>query len=314
LPFACVAYVNQANPDDSIAYVDFNRKEWTDQASAYFSTPFLGCLLFLVANASNFNSPFIAVRREASASTASSVVRFQAVAHGNIIHVPVQSTLSVEHACVANITTDQPYQQFNELILIVSEYNSRSEILSKFLSLYHVIESFMFKIPLVELGGANQGKMFSLRDFKRMYRRLDQSEGESIKVVMKGFWETSIAGKPFREYVSEGIAALAAPGAVQTEVDLFLARLGLFPENGFSQLSNGISAGSYANFLYSVRNAIVHNGETELHISHYNLTPTISALIEQVLMYPIVRLVISLIADNSSKVWYKGPALQLYQN
>jgi len=317
LPFASFGVVNASSLKDSIAYFNFNDPDWQQQLDqSKFNNQLLGCALNVLSESEtlDFTHAYILVRDDASLGEAiEASLRLQAISHGKTIHLPIESTVKPSLNAVTLISALNHYQQFNETLLILSEFNARSDILNKFLSLYHVIEGFMYKIPLVDLGASNNGKMFSIRDFRRLYNTVDVYETEAIKQTFKIFWDVKIGAIAFSKVVENAIKSTKSlPGYVASDMDALLAKLEVFEVNGATQLSNGCTAAKYSLLIYKVRCAIVHNSETELHISHFNLSRTLIYLLDEIIMKPLESLVFKLISDRTSRVWYSGPSLQLY--
>ena len=316
LPLTSFGYENPLSPKDSVGFIDFSNANWhlTVESSGLTHTLLAVFFHHIAKLRVGFSpAPLILVRKEASPSAAKSALRLQAVAHGKTIHVPATSTISPSLAAVNAITALQPIQQFDELILILSEYNSRTDVIGKFLSLYHVIESFMYKVPLVELSNANNGNMFSIRDFKRIYRHVDINEFAALMQLMERFWRSSVQSRQFLAHVTSALQSLDRDRTIDARrADDFLAKLGLHTTNGLNQLSNGINVKTFSKLVYALRNAIVHNGETEFHVSHHNLHVEGRRLIEEVVMRPLEALLYTLISDHTSSVWYRGSVLRLY--
>ena len=314
LPFQAFGFANPLAQIDSIAYFDFNDESWHSVLSeSRFNNQLLGCALHVISTMEDLAGRYTLVRDDANPASVHSALRLQAISHGKTIHRPIESSLKPSMNAVSLISAKNEYHQFDETILILSEFNARADILNKFLSLYHVIEGFMYRIPLVNLGASNSGKMFSLRDFRRLYNTLDVKETAAIKETCTLFWDVKIGVLSFSKIVENAIKHVKTlPRYSPADMDMLLAKLEVYEGNGAVQLSNGCTAAKYSQLIYKVRCAIVHNSETELHISHFNLTPTLIYLIDEILMKPLESLVLKLISDKSSKVWYSGPALRLY--
>ncbi|GAB2851653.1 hypothetical protein GCM10027277_19930 [Pseudoduganella ginsengisoli] len=317
LPFKSFGVANISTPKDSMAYIEFRDETWHQQlGESKFNNQLLGCILHVVSSDTSliFNSAYILVRDDADdVKAVEAALRLHAISQGKTIHIPIESTINPSLNGTGLISPKNHYQQFNETILILSEFNARSDILNKFLSLYHVIEGFMHKVPLVDLGKNNNGKMFSIRDFKRLYNTVDVNETAAIKEIFKIFWDVNIGPIAFSKVVENAIKSTKTlPGYVKEDMDLLLTKLEVFDTNGATQLSNGCTSTKYSLLIYKVRCAIVHNSETELHISHFNLSKTLIYLIDEIIMKPLEGLVFKVISDKTSRVWYSGPVLQLY--
>lgn len=317
LPFKSLGAVNITAPKDSMAYFEFRDEDWYQKIDeSKFNNQLLGCVLYVIDTTAelSFDFAYVLVRNDAiDIESVESALRLHAISQGKIIHIPIQSTTIPSLNGVGLISPINHYQQFNETILILSEFNARADILNKFLSLYHVIEGFMHKVPLVELGKNNNGNMFSIRDFKRLYNTVDVNETAAIKEIFKKFWDVNIGAIKFSKVVENAIKnTKLLPGYVKDDMDLILSKLEVFEANGATQLSNGCTFTKYSLLIYKVRCAIVHNSETELHISHFNLSKTLIYLIDEIIMKPIESLVFKVISDKNSCVWYSGPSLKLY--
>ncbi len=315
VPFRVFGFYNADSKIDSIAFFNF-KDSWMDKIQeSFFNQGFLACSIYaLVSDKTlNFTDPYIIVRKDAkTVSSIQAALRLQAVANSVPIHSPVSSSVNSSGIASSLISAIQPYQQFNESILILSEFHSHQEILNKFLSLYHVVESFMYKVPIVELSNRTSGKMFSIRNFKSLYKRIDMFETEAIQGIFKIFWTIDLSGHIFKDLVIQAFLNVRAlPQFDEAESNEFLSNIGI--NQKFSDLQNNISAQAYSNLIYKVRCAIVHNSETEFHISHFNLSDTVATLIDFLLIEVLEKLTIYVIADDKSIVWYKGSSLQLYE-
>jgi len=65
--------------------------------------------------------------------------------------------------------------------------------------------------------------------------------------------------------------------------------------------------------VYQVRCAIVHNKETEFHLTYASLDTTMKALIESFLIPSLEDICFSLIGCRNDKVWYSKQEIMLYQ-
>lgn len=317
LPFNVFGIVNNSRKIDSIGYISCSSDDWIwDISNSNFNSLLLIGFIDALDKATDleYNKRYILVRKDAQINKSiESAFRLQAVVHGLAIHVPRKSNIPPSLCAVNHISPLDPYQQFDETITILSEFNSREELLNKFLSLYHIVESFMYKLPIINLGENNNGNKFSIRDFRRLYKKVEKSEEEAIKEIFKKYWDFKIDGEMFNKIVLVKLQSLRFISNFNTvDLDIFLQKLGLFTDNGYVQLTNSTASANYAKLIYKVRCAIVHNSETEMHISHFTLSETIAHLIDEVLMKPLEMLILNIVAEKSSGIWYTGPSFHLY--
>jgi len=116
---------------------------------------------------------------------------------------PVHSARRYANApCVLDLDVARPgtlYQQWSDVLDVLSEYNSRDEVLLKYLTIYHVIENFMFKLPIVGLERQQIGRMFSIREFRRLYQKVEMAELDALKQLFGVVFQMSaLQGVTFR--------------------------------------------------------------------------------------------------------------------
>jgi hypothetical protein len=203
------------------------------------------------------------------------------------------------------------YQQWGEILDVLSDYNSRDELLLKYLTIYHVMENFMFKLPIVGLERERNGKMFSIRDFQSLYDKTKMKEGDALRRLFTVIFEQeALPGVTFEQHISARWAALA-PGIPEADIDGALQALGL--PFAFAQFGAQSAVTSFAKLVYAIRNAIVHNKETEFHLTYASLDMTISALIEMFLIPSLEEICFSLIGIPNTHLWYQNKQLLLYK-
>ncbi len=209
----------------------------------------------------------------------------------------------------------EAYHQLNDTLDVASEYNERTSTLAKYLSLYHVFENFMFKSPLVELERKYGGNMFSIRDFRRLYREIEKSELSVLKRLFKEIFPTTAKpGFTFRQMV-EGRWGTFCPTPKINDLERLLARLNI--SRGQNPLTHvdfagDESAGYFAQIVYAVRNVIVHNTETEWHLTNRALDAVSCHLLEDFLMPSMEEIGFALMSTKNQHVWYDHEAIALY--
>lgn len=242
-------------------------------------------------------------------------VRIVILASGKTVHSPRRyaAPLSVINPDI--IRAGHLYQQWNEIFYVLSEYNSRDEILLKFLTIYHVVENLMFKFPIVELERQNNGRMFSIRDFRRLYQQVDETESAALKrlfaAVLK---EEATPGILFEARLVTRWQNL--PTASITDIENALGTLGIKKSHRplrHSEFGEGNEcAGHFTKLVYQTRCAIVHNKETEFHLTYASLDAAFALLLENFLIPSLEEICFALIGSPNQKVWYSGEKLLLY--
>jgi hypothetical protein len=328
-PFDTFSYANNLEFRDSLAYLNFTKLNNTESnplileiLATEFNKQLLALFLILTKDKTSeeLDKPYFLYRSDAVSSHAISALMLQGVLQGKSVHVEKPSCFQITPVGFENkISPLNKYSQFQENLIILSEFNKSHDVISKFLAMYQIIESFMFKVPLVNLGTRNNGELFSIRDFRTLYETTNGREIQTIENLFKksemgAFWERDINNDMFREIVSLEVSELAnKTGFDVNECNIFLNKLNITGVLTVDNLSN-LNAKLYSKLIYGLRNAVVHNKETEFHLSHFNMNSSVAIFLDFVIISPLANLIFELLTDNSSKVWYHGPEIKLYEN
>lgn len=108
---------------------------------------------------------------------------------------------------------------------------------------------------------------------------------------------------------------LTQTGDSVNEINELLFNLG-FKRNYCSSVQTDNFNNVFSELIYKFRNSIVHNKETEFHITYGNFSefPAIVNLMENLLIKCLEEIVYNLLINNNPLVWYSQPSLQLYNN
>jgi len=320
LPFGLFAHVNETDCKQSIGYFSFPKLSEDELNDSGYNSEFLAILYKLLDCNSDLTKPVIIYRKDAGKKSSEAALRLLATFDGKVIHPEVDGNLPGLPMVYRNrVSAINKYNQFDEILIILSEINSSKGLLKKFLSLYHVIESFMFKVPIVNLGEGNNSNIFSIRDFRRLYDATKERESDAMAKLftadeMGGFWSRELDGIEFNTIVLASLSDLSSDGDFsRDDVNVLIKHMGVKGISTFTDLNGQLNGKKYSEMFYAIRNAIVHNKETEFHISHHNLLYSLAVFIEKVFLQPIRLLVSDLLCDSGSKIWYKGPNLNLYE-
>jgi len=241
-----------------------------------------------------------------------SFVRLSVLASGKIIHTPQNYNKPLQIIDADIFQVGELYQQWNEVHTVLSEYNDRTETLLKYLTIYHVIENFMFKFPIVDLERKNDGKMFSIRDFRRLYTSTETSETGALKRLFDVILKEKARGLvTFDKHLTTRWKGLIVTQQI-SEMNTALALLGI--KQKYAEFNATNCAEIFSKIVYQVRCAIVHNKETEFHLTHssFNSNNSFRILIEDFLLPSLEEICYSLIGKKNQHIWYGHKELQLY--
>lgn len=225
-----------------------------------------------------------------------------------------------------SVISGKTYQQFQDTLAILSEYNHQTDILDKFLRLYHVFENFMYKHRLVEL--ENPGNVFSLRDFQIMYEKVKGSEINALKSLMSKIVKLERSpGNLYKTFLHDRFLNLVNSGSVtQNNFNFLLEKLRIVKNEDqrtylkYDDVTDvDIFYKWFAHLIYSFRNSIVHNRETEFHLNnetllhHPAITDTANTILKSFLIPVMEELIFFLIMEPNNIVWFQGNTLMLWE-
>ncbi len=238
-----------------------------------------------------------------------SFVRMLVIADGKSVHSAKRYSAVPQVVNRDAIRVGNVYQQWQEVLDVLSEYNSRDEILVKYLTIYHVVENFMFKLPIVDLEQRRNGRMFSIRDFQTLYDNTKSKEGEALKKLFSTVFPISAnSTQTFKQRVQDRWVRLA-PGVSEADINTALSDLGL--PLTFRGFRNDIAT-HFSKLVYVIRNAIVHNKATEFHLTYVSLDSAKCALIELFLIPSLEEICFFLIGSPNAHLWYRNRELLLH--
>jgi hypothetical protein len=278
----------------------------TDTISPKYAFHFLAAL----PTAGSLIDHHIAVVKKSSASVpmpaVDAFVKLLLLAAGKPIHMCHRYQQPPSVINIDSIRIGEPFHQWNDVIYVLSEYNSRDDLLLKFITAYHVVENLMYKMPIVELETNLTGKMFSIRDFKRLYESVDKKEADAIGKLFAVISGISTGTTTFKERWLKRWRSIS-PSVPSTDIDVALITLGLkFKFSSFN------TPAEFAKLVYSIRNAIVHNKETEFHLTHASVDTAFSAIIEKFLIPCLEEVCFEVIGRRVAEFWYSQDKLLFY--
>lgn len=215
-----------------------------------------------------------------------------------------------------NADISKNYHQFSEVLYILSEYNSQKDILDKYLKIYQVIENFMFRYPVCNLVNKLTPAMFSIRDFRRLYKRVEKDEILALDDLIEHVFNEIDYNSTtkFKKFVLDKWTSLDSTKV--SEINDALSKLSVSSKKGdytHDKIDNNNIIPFYTKLVYMVRNSIVHNKETEYHLTSNNLLPGIIYILENFLLITTEEIVFNLIMNHNNLVWYKHPELYLFR-
>lgn len=248
----------------------------------------------------------------AAKNNAIALLKIYMLTDGKRITSPIEHLASPRNSSINNYDPNLNYAQFSEVVHIMGEYIDRKDALSKYLSIYHVIENFTFKHPIVKLEKKNNGAMFSIREFKSLYKAVETNELDAVKLLIKAAFPLQLNATTIGDEIySSWKSFIATHAGDLAAIEDFLKKL----DTSTTQVTE---INTFKNFfstvLYRIRCSIVHNKETEYHISSENYTDGCRLVLQDFYLPALEELIFLLIAKENDVVWYKNDSIALWSN
>jgi hypothetical protein len=300
------------NPFLIINTNDFKLERFDDEENRYYAS----FLLALNQNWDNLNKDnqfwFFIPSCTIDESNLESFIQFILLINGKFFHNPIETQKNqflsndIKDVLDCNIKS---FNQYQESSYILSEYNHTKDILLKYLLLYHIIENFMYRRPIAEMANTS----FSIRDFKRLYKNIDTNEVDTLSKLFKEISTNAFINNiTLEEYINNLIEELKNQGFIN--IASFINILGFDFANLKYLAGQKKSHEDFRKFIYQIRNSIVHNKETEFHITHntFQSFPDLNQLFEKLLLPALENIIYFLIFKENSIIDYPKNHLLLY--
>lgn len=221
---------------------------------------------------------------------------------------------------------EQPLEQFIDVQQVLSECFMEDDLLNRFLRLYQVLENFMVRKQIINVQRTTVSRTFSIRDFRRLYGETQTGEqntlvnllqstleishltnGQQLSGIIKDRWDNKIVASPTKHNLETELLMIYGP-TTKKATD--------FNAQKFSeQLGNpGDRHNSLGQLVYRFRNMIVHNKETEFHLTHSSMSKDIKLVMNDFLLPSIDDIIFSLLNVDKTIVWYPHPTISLYKS
>ncbi len=220
-----------------------------------------------------------------------SFVYFRHLSKGGFVEAENRLKYTISPSFVPNFSATNKYSQFFEVFDVLNEVNQSGDIISRYLKVYHVLEYLAYRVKLVEIEVKAREKKTFIREITSLKR--DNEEVCIVECFKKAF--------------------LAEMPSIKT-------RLGFTnPLKQYIEKQFGLSAGSFNStdylpkLIYRLRNSIVHNKESEFHITISNPEEYRQIIgLMQRLITQLEILFLNGMNTPKSEINYAFPVIKLY--
>lgn len=239
------------------------------------------------------------IAHNSSALSIYSYLYYKELLQGNTIEMDPSLNYSIVHGVGATLIDEIDYQQYFELFDIVNEVNHASDVITRFLKIYHMIEYLIYRKELVII----ELKARTNRTFIREIHTLSNQGNKELEILKRNF------KKIFGAEVTAGVFDINPLNQDQATFIRDYWNITVPANNVF----NHTEVSRIAELIYMIRNSIVHNKESEFHITTSNpedyqvVLPVIKTL-----MGLLETEVLKKIALNDASISYPRANIALY--
>ena len=231
-----------------------------------------------------------------------SYIYYKELLQGGKIELDQRLDYTLSHGATTAFSGATKYEQYFEVFDIINELNHSTETITRFLKLYHILEYLVYRRELVEVEQKARNNRTFIREIHGFTGKAQpDKEFDVFKKNFKKIFEAEIAAEVFQLNpltLQEGSFLRTYWG-----IDIPVAT------NRFNHLDNG----SITNLIYRIRNSIVHNKESEFHITTSNPYDyyDVLALIKRFIQI-LEKQIFDKISNDANSISYQNQYIELY--
>lgn len=187
-----------------------------------------------------------------------SYIYYKELLQGGKIELDQRLTYTLAHGATTTFSGVTKYHQYFEVFDIINELNQTNETITRFLKLYHILEYLVYRAELVKLEVKARVNRTFIREIHGFTGK-GQSDKE-FEVLKRGFKEI------FQAEIAAGAFQL---NPLSQQEGTFLKSYWGIDISATNQFKNK-EVNQIALLIYRIRNSIVHNKESEFHITTSN--------------------------------------------
>lgn len=248
---------------------------------------------------------------------------YSIIVNGKIIHKPVTvSNITYQNLDVSFNNNFVQYRQFDDIASLLSQFNSESRLLSKFLILYQILENFEIKHDVVKAMG--RGRQFKVSDFTKLVNSSPSNEKKYLKKLLKELLDLNILEIGRTDSILQLIKETWDINILRkvnfTDLNTQLKQIGYDNVNTvyFNTQVRNLNKDDILNFLtesiYMTRCSIVHYKTHEFHLNDVNLDDMdeFKIFLKDFLVPLLHKIISTSIFSKNSPVIYPDNKLTLF--
>jgi len=228
-------------------------------------------------------------------------IYYKELLQGGKIDLDQRLTYTFAHGATTTFSGETKYQQYFEVFDIINELNHANETITRFLKLYHILEYLVYRAELVKLEVKARVNRTFIREI-HSFTGKGQSDKE-LEVFKRSFREI------FQSELAEGLFQLnplteKAGAFLKSYWGLNISKTNIISHTDGNQI---------AQLIYRIRNSIVHNKESEFHLTTSNPDDYVDVidLIKKFIQI-LEKQVFDKISSDAASISYQNQHIELY--
>lgn len=214
----------------------------------------------------------------------------------NFTDIPIEPTILPDW--------NSPYEQYHDSFNIIADMKRSSDLLTRFLKMYQVLELFTFRLKLVPLAQGQATRNSFVSNVRNTVDNLN--ELKSLKELFREVF-TNIQNMNVKSFFNP-------PLANNTKLSSFIKRHLTPNMKAILKVTDASNENQIAELIYKIRCCIVHSKESEMHFTPDNIEEYKELIpVMAILIKVIQKEIVNVINDhNRNKLEFTDNKMMLY--
>lgn len=214
----------------------------------------------------------------------------------NFTDIPIEPTILPDW--------NSPYEQYHDSFNIIADMKRSSDLLTRFLKMYQVLELFTFRLKLVPLAQGQATRNSFVSNVRNTVDNLN--ELKSLKELFREVF-TNIQNMNVKSFFNP-------PLANNTKLSSFIKRHLTPNMKAILKVTDVSNENQIAELIYKIRCCIVHSKESEMHFTPDNIEEYKELIpVMAILIKVIQKEIVNVINDhNRNKLEFTDNKMMLY--
>ncbi len=218
---------------------------------------------------------------------------------------PALNYASSRHNPTVGFNVNAKYEQYIDIYDVISEWNESIDVLTAFLKMYQVLEYMVYRKEFVAIVKGSKIKQSFVRQIKGLDKKFSNGERDTFVKGVSGVI-SSFYGEIQDIHITPSISSFCEKYFLKNKDGSTYMK----PEN--IRDSNAVDS-CVSKFIYDVRCSIVHNKESEFHMTSINYDEYSSIVPLMCMIMKVVgKKIMETINDENNKICFPDKSISLY--